>query len=119
MKLFRFDVGVGQPIDNFGSVNVVFSRIARPSAEARVSCMHLGAHGKVGDHQAATPQLFLVVQGEGWVCGAARDRIPITAGTAAFWEKDEWHASGTETGMAAIVIESEILDPARFMPEKE
>jgi hypothetical protein len=119
MKLFRFDAGVGQAIGNFGSVNLVFSRIVRPNADVRISCMHLGAQGKVGDHQAATPQLFLVVQGEGWVRGAARDLIPITVGTAAFWEKDEWHESGTETGMTAIVIESEALDPAEFMPEKE
>ena len=51
--------------------------------------------------------LFLVVQGEGWVHGEESDRTRIRAYQAAYWEKGEWHESGTETGMTAIIIEGE------------
>jgi hypothetical protein len=63
------------------------------------------------------PQLFLVLAGEGWVRGAESDRIQIEPGQAAFWTTGEWHESGSETGMTAVVIESPALDPSQFMVE--
>ena len=116
MKFYRFEADVGRSIDNFGSVNFILSRIAHLTAEARVSCFHLGLNGQVGYHQAVTPQLFLVVQGEGWVSDEISERVSITTGCAVFWDKDEWHESGTDQGMTAIVIESEMINPAEFMP---
>ena len=65
MNIFRFDADVGQAIGNFGSENLILSRIAHLTTAARVSCFHLGSGGKVGYHQAVTPQLFLVMQGKG------------------------------------------------------
>ncbi len=115
MQIFRFDAQAGRVIDRFGSINVVLASIAHLTAEAHVRCMHLGPGGLVGRHPAATPQLFLVMQGEGWVCGESSERIPIAAGRAAFWQKNEWHESSTDTGMMAIVIESETLIPEEFM----
>ena len=117
MRIFRFDPQVGRPIDQFGSSNLVLSNIVGTSEQARISCMHLGPQGVVGYHQAASPQLFLVVQGEGWVRGERPDRLPITAGRAAFWEKGEWHEAGTDAGFMAIIIESEALTPSEFMSE--
>ncbi|MBI4758256.1 MAG: cupin [Chloroflexi bacterium] len=116
MKIFRFDPKVGRKIENFGSTNFVLSGIVHLRPDARISCIHLSSNGIVGYHQAVTPQLFLVVQGAGWVRGETSDRIAITVGQAAFWEKGEWHESGTNTGLMAIVIESELLDPSEFMP---
>lgn len=112
MKLYRFDTEVGRTIDRFGSINAMISRVTRTAGSAQVGCIHLGENGLVGYHQAVVPQLFLVVQGEGWVTGEDRKKVPIRAGQAAFWTADEWHESGTETGMTAIVIESEQIDPA-------
>ena len=63
-------------------------------------------------------RLFLVVHGQGWVRDGTPERISLVAGQAAFWEKGEWHAAGTVTGLMAIVIESDFLDPAGFMPLK-
>ncbi len=117
MKIFRFDADVGRPIDRFGSSNLGLSRIVRTSRPVQVGCMHLAAGGVVGYHQATVPQLFLVVQGEGWVRGAEDERVPIKAGCAAFWDGAEWHEAGTDVGMTAIVIESDTLDPAHYMVE--
>ena len=117
MKLYCFDSGVGRAIDMFGSSHLTLSRVVRLANEAQIVCMYLGPKGLVGFHQATVRQLFLVVDGSGWVRGEAPERVPIAARQAAFWEAGEWHEAGSETGLTAIVIESEALDPEQFMPE--
>lgn len=85
--------------------------------EAVINCAYLEPNGVIGFHKATIPQLFLVVQGEGWVRGEAPEsRRPIKAGEAAFWDEGEWHESGTETGMVVILIEGEDIDPTKTMP---
>jgi quercetin dioxygenase-like cupin family protein len=118
MRLFRFDAAVGRPIDQFGSTQLMLSPIARTTGQVQIGCMHIGPVGVVGFHQAGPAQLFLVVEGEGWVRSEDPEPVSIQAGQAAFWESGEWHESGSHTGMTAIVIESETLDPAQYMPEK-
>jgi quercetin dioxygenase-like cupin family protein len=113
MKIFPFDPQVGRQIEQFGSANMILSGVARLTAEAQVSCMYIGPGGKVGYHPAITPQLFLVVQGEGWVRGEAEEQVPIHSGQAAFWEAGEGHASGSAFGMTAIVIESDSINPLK------
>jgi len=117
MRIFCFDDGSGRAIDAYGSKNVIFSRIARLTGNAHVSAMHVGPGGVIGYHQTTMPQLFLVVQGDGWVRGKTAERTRIREGQAAFWEAGEWHESGTETSMMAIVIEieAEEFDPAEYL----
>jgi hypothetical protein len=140
VKIYRFGPEVGHHISHFDS-DFTMSPILRttgdlpPDAAAgdeaasqawhaavarrgvRIASMHIGPGGRVGYHQATVPQLFLVVAGAGWVRGAAPERTPIQPYTAAFWTGGEWHGAGSETGLTAIVIEGETLDPAQFMPE--
>ena len=116
MRVFRFDMEAGYPIERFDSGNAVFSRIVRTDSPVSVGCIHLGADSVVGYHPAVVNQLFLVVAGKGWVRGEEELRIPITAGQAVFWTAGEGHESGSESGMTAIVIEGEGLDPAKHMP---
>lgn len=116
MRIYRFDAGVGEAIDLFGSEGFVFSKVVLLHDGAKISCFHLSPNGKVGYHQAVTPQLFLVVNGQGWVRDETSAPIPIEAGRAAFWDADEWHEAGTDTGLTAIVIEGEEINPAELMP---
>ena len=116
MKIYRFDAEVGRSIDRYNSSGFVISKIVRLLEEAAVNCAYLEAKGMIGYHQAAIPQLFLVMQGEGWVRGEEPDRTAINAGQAAYWDKGEWHESGTETGMTAVIIEGINFDPASLMP---
>jgi quercetin dioxygenase-like cupin family protein len=118
MRLFRFDAEIGRPIDQFGSARLMLAPIARITDQVQIGCMHIGPAGVVGFHQAGPAQLFLVVAGEGWVRSENPERVSIQAGQAAFWKSGEWHESGSHTGMTAIVIESETLDPGQYMPEK-
>ncbi len=115
MKLFRFDAEVGKVIGQYGSVKAVHTHLLRPNQPVSVGCIYLGAGGVIGYHEAVKNQLFAVVSGNGWVLGADEKRFPITAGQAAFWEGGEFHESGTDVGMMAIVIEGDGLDPAQAM----
>ncbi len=116
MKLFRFDASAGKHIDVFDS-DFVLTRVVQTPGAAKVSCMYLGSGGLIGYHQATSPQLLLVVQGQGWVRGEPPERIRVSPGQAAFWEGGEWHEAGTDTGLVAVVIEAEGLEPAIIMPE--
>jgi hypothetical protein len=116
MKIFRFDPEVGKEINRSGSSGFTISKIVHLLDESVINCAYLDSNGVIGLHQATTPQLFLVVQGRGWVRGKTPARTPIEAGQAAYWEKAEWHESGTETGMTVIIIEGTNFDPAKLMP---
>ena len=116
MKIFRFDTETGENTDRYGSSGLIVSRVAQLFEEAFVNCAYLSPGGIIGHHQAAAPQLFLVVQGDGWVRAETSDPISIKVGQAAYWESGEWHESGTEFGMTAIIIEGTNFDPAKLMP---
>lgn len=119
VKLYRFDASAGHAVTQFGSDNVVMSGIQRSADGAlQIGCMYIGTQGVVGSHQATTPQLFLVVEGTGWVRGEDAKRHPITPGQAAFWEAGEWHESGSDFGMTAIVLEGDGIEPGQFMREE-
>jgi len=116
MEMFRFDPEVGKAVDRFESSGFVISGVARLPRGAVVNCAHLEPGGVIGYHEASAPQLMLVVEGEGWVRADTTDRIPIRPGQAAFWSEGEWHESGTDKGMTAIIIEGPKLAPGDFMP---
>lgn len=84
---------------------------------AHVGCMQIPSDGIVGEHEAVVDQLFVVVDGEGWVYGEDKVAYRIQKGTAAFWSKGENHASGSELGMTVMVIEAESLNPEEKMKE--
>lgn len=116
MKIFRFDRGVGKSIDTYNSSGFVITRILHLFDEAVINCAYLEPNGVIGFHKAANPQLFLVIEGQGWVRDGSSERVSVKAGVAAYWEEGEWHESGTETGMTAIIIESIGFDLSKLMP---
>jgi hypothetical protein len=140
MKLYQFGPEVGRPITHFES-NFIMTPLVRIAADGpdgttseggaartapdawvarpgvRIGAMHIGPGGVVGFHQATVPQLFVVVAGEGWVRGPEAARTPIHPYQAAFWTAGEWHESGSATGMTALAIEGDGVDPAAFMSE--
>jgi quercetin dioxygenase-like cupin family protein len=109
MRRYRFDAAIGRPISEYGSRGVVLCGLTPPEPRTgvRAACFHLEAGGLIGRHAAIMPQLFCVVAGGGWVSGEDGARVPIRPGEAAWWDRDELHESGTDTGMTAIVLESD------------
>jgi quercetin dioxygenase-like cupin family protein len=117
MKIFGFDSDTGRLIEEHGSTEATISKIADLIAPASIKCIYLKDNGLIGSHPAKSSQLFLVVQGQGYLRGEGAIRTPINAGQAVYWKRGEWHETSTDSGMMAIVIESEELDPSQFMTE--
>jgi quercetin dioxygenase-like cupin family protein len=116
VRIYSFGAADGRPISQYGSERLTITGIVRVAGgDVQVGCMHLEPGGRVGAHQATPRQLFLVVRGTGWVRGPELEQTPIVADQAAFWEDGEEHESGSETGMVALVIESDTLDPDQFL----
>jgi len=115
VKIFRFGHETGKTISRFDS-NFVMSRILNCDQPAHIGCMHLEPNGVIGFHAASCPQLLLVVNGHGWVHCDSNEMVPVAMGDAIFWEQGEWHETKTDAGLTAIVVESDVLDPAQFMP---
>lgn len=114
MELYSFKKEHGMKITKFDS-DFVMSRIVRTTHAAHIGFMYLEPTGIIGYHQATMPQLLLVVSGEGLVRGESDDYCRVEPGTAIFWKKGEWHETKTETGLTAVVIESEELNPCAYM----
>lgn len=111
MQFFKFNKESGKEIGNYHSEFAIYSRIIRTSDSAQIGCIYIEPNGVVGYHEAPLPQLFLIVQGQGWVTSEDREKVFVTQGDCVFWEKGEGHESNSDIGMTAIVIESLTLDP--------
>ena len=109
MKIYKFNKDAGKKITEFNS-DFILSRICQTQNITNIVWMHLEKNGIIGLHQAIVPQLLLIVNGEGFVRGESEEFVKVHTGEAVFWEKDEWHETKTDTGLTAIVIESEALD---------
>jgi quercetin dioxygenase-like cupin family protein len=111
LKIYQFTKETGKQITQFDS-DFIMTRITLTKKPAHIGCMHLDENGLIGYHQAVVPQLLLIVNGEGLVRGETEDFIKVQTGDAVYWEKGEWHETKSDTGLTAIVIESEELDPS-------
>ncbi|MFC4811664.1 cupin domain-containing protein [Paenibacillus sp. GCM10023250] len=111
MKIYAFGKAMGKTITQFGSKGASISRIIKHDKPTHIGCICLEPGGHVGRHEAAINQLFVVLNGKGWVTGKEGIPYEIEAGQAAYWEAGEERESGTEYGMTVIVIESEQLEP--------
>lgn len=118
MKIFDFSEKVGKQITAFQS-NFIMSKIVNHQGNIHIGAMHLKENGIIGYHEAVVSQLLLIVDGEGYVCGADKEKVKVKAGQAVFWEKGEFHKTSTEHGLMAIVMEAEDLERAILMPIKE
>ena len=117
MKVYNYSPTTGKEITKFGS-RFVMSRITQTEESVHIGAMYLDEGGIIGYHQAVTPQLLIIVSGEGFVRGEGEDLVKVKEGDAVFWNKDEWHETTTEKGLTAIAIEGE-LDPELFMNVRE
>lgn len=110
MKIFRFTKEVGQSIERYQSSAVTYTQITKLMTSSSIGYMFIEPKGIVGLHEAPAPQLLLVVQGEGWVRGQDENRISVKMGEGVFWERGEWHESGSENGMTCIIIQCDDID---------
>lgn len=114
MEFYRFDKETGRRISKYDS-DFLMSRIIQTANGAHIGCMYLEADGIIGYHEAVSPQILLIIAGEGEVRGEDNEYFKVKAGDAVFWQKDEWHETKTTNGLTGIVIESEDMKPSSFM----
>jgi len=115
MKLFRFGKDVGQPMERYQSSSIIYSQIAQICSPSSIGCMHIEPEGIVGLHEAPTPQLFLVVEGEGWVRGESEPSLLVKMGEGVFFDSGEWHESRSLTGMTCIIVQCDEFDQSALI----
>jgi hypothetical protein len=105
MKLLNFGPERATPISEYGSQHASAVPLGSGQGEAHVYWVHLDANGEIGAHEAGFAQLFLVVEGSGWISGSDGSRISLSQGQGAFIACGEIHAKGTASGMTAIMVQ--------------
>ena len=111
MKLLDFSLSCAAPIHEYESVRASAIPLAHGAGEAHVYSVRIEAGGSIGLHQAGFGQLFLVLEGGGWVEGADGHRLSVVAGRGVFIPRGEHHAKGSDTGMTALMIQVANLAP--------
>lgn len=110
MRIVDFPADQGRPIDRFGSVSAHLLGGVRFEGDGGWAFLALDRGGTLGRHTAVLDQLFVVLDGAGWVAGGDGERRSIRAGQAAFWASGEDHESGTEDGMRIAVLEAASIE---------
>jgi mannose-6-phosphate isomerase-like protein (cupin superfamily) len=102
-------------MEEHGSTNVFLSPVIDIDKSVTMHWMHFDPHGSVGGHTLTSPQLFLIIEGDGWVKSNGIEPIPVMAGDGVFWDMGEWQEAGSEGGMTVILIESKVPDSTAFL----
>lgn len=119
MRVIDFDRKHAEPIGLYESVAASSVPLGDGKGEAHVYCVYFEPGGEIGPHPTGYAQLFLVVQGEGWACGEDSERVTLSAGQGAYFQRGELHAKGSETGMTAIMVQVDELASAAPEPHRQ
>jgi len=106
IRLFNFGSEAARTIELFNSVGASSVELAHGVGESHAYAVHVEPGGSIGEHPAGFDQLFLVVQGAGWVAGTDGVRHNVGTNKGAFVPKGEVHSKGSETGMLALMVQA-------------
>lgn len=109
MQLLKFKKEEANPVLNYDSIYTAYNKIIKTEIPTNFGFMYVESNGLIGRHEAPVPQLFIVIEGEGWVQGESDEKVELQKGEAVLWEKGESHVCGSQSGLTAIVIQSEKL----------
>ena len=82
-------------------------------APFQAAVFRIAAGGRIVRHPASVPQILAVLEGAGEVSGADGIAETIEAGEAVFWQRGEEHEAATASGLTALILEGEGLEPYR------
>ena len=83
--------------------------IAFGRGEAHVRSLRIEAGGEIGPHETGSGQLFVPIQGRGWVREGAHEAT-VDVGQAVYLPRGVVHAKGSDIGLLALVVQVEDLD---------
>jgi len=95
---------IAQEISNYNSISAFYSKLMKTESPTIIGLINIEKGGIVGYHKVPVPQLFLVVEGEDG------NRVMVKKGVGVFWNKGEGHISGSETGLTALVLQTDELE---------
>ncbi|MFA1738389.1 cupin domain-containing protein [Lysinibacillus fusiformis] len=110
MQLFHFTQDLANQIHSYQSINAFYQKIMKTVVPTNIGFIYIKPNGVVGIHEAPVPQLFIVIQGEGWVCGEDGKRVDIATGDGVLWQQGQAHESGSISGLTALVIQAEQIN---------
>ncbi|WP_404407048.1 cupin domain-containing protein [Jeotgalibacillus malaysiensis] len=108
MKIFQIEKDKAKHVTHFGS-ECLLNPLISSNGEYKTSFVTLEAGGIIGFHEAAVPQLMMVISGSGEVCSEDKKYQPVKQEDVIFWERGEWHESISAQGMTALIIEGPAL----------
>jgi quercetin dioxygenase-like cupin family protein len=112
MRVIDFSRNTAEPIKLFESVAASSVCIGDGHGDAHVYCIYIEPGGSIGEHPTGFCQLFLIIQGSGWVTGADGSRVSLTTGQGVIFENGERHSKGSENGMTALMVQVSELKAA-------
>ena len=81
------------------------AELATGSGEAHIHIVHIAAGGEIGPHIAGFGQIFLCLEGSGWVAGADGEHVSISHGQGAYFARGERHSKGSADGLRALIVQ--------------
>jgi quercetin dioxygenase-like cupin family protein len=82
-------------------------------APFQAAVFRIAPGGRIARHPASIPQILAVLEGAGEVSGADGVAEPIGAGEAVFWRAGEEHETTSASGLTALILEGDGLEPYR------
>ena len=105
MRLIDLTGQQAELITEYGSIDASSVRVADGRGDTRVHVVVFDPGGSIGPHEAGFGQLFVPLNGFGWIAGADGVALSISPGWAGFIRRGEVHSKGSETGMTALMIQ--------------
>ena len=104
LRVLRFDASGAVPITQFDSVASSAIQLGHGDGECHTYAVRLEPGGEIGFHPAGFGQLFIVVEGRGWVA-TKETRVDVVAGEAVSIDQGTIHAKGSTDGLVAIMVQ--------------
>ncbi|GAA3183903.1 hypothetical protein GCM10020255_079360 [Rhodococcus baikonurensis] len=94
--------------DEYGSRNITMMQLARSvgGGEFRSHFAWCRPNSLLGKHSANLWQLYVVVDGSGWVAEGDGRQVSMATGEAVVWSPGEIHESGSDDGMLVVIVQS-------------
>ncbi|WP_339280080.1 cupin domain-containing protein [Lysinibacillus sp. FSL P2-0066] len=110
MQIIQFTQDLANPIHQYKSVDTFYRKITKTEMPTTIGFIYIEPGGVVGMHDAPVPQLFIVINGEGWISGVDAEKITLKTGQGVLWQQGQAHESGSITGLTALVIQAEQIN---------
>ncbi len=117
-KVLRFDKTVAEVVESFSARATSSVHLGSGSGESHAYVLHFQPGGEIGEHETEFGQLFIVVDGGGWV-RSGPDQYEVGTGDAVFLPRGTMHAKGSKSGMTVVMVQAFDLEPGTSAPHEQ